>query len=256
MRRVLRPSRSRRSSQVVKQPRTTKPPTIRNGTSENPNGVTSCPLTVSASIGLIQPHVLLFRIPNTIRPKRDGRERGADVIQLRWVFGLARSLHALVDEQHRDHDHDLADEDVPPAERRRHPAADQRAGCDRRARGPADHPVGERTVLALVVRGDQRRDRRDHQHRAEPLDPRPADQQHGEVRAERRDQRAEPVHRQADGKDAVTPEDVAELGADEHERRHHERVHRDRALHPGHRRVQIRHESARSRRSSRSSRAP
>ena len=68
LRSVLRPSRSRRSSHARKQPRTTKPPTIRNGTSENPNGVISCPLIVGASIGLIQPQVLLFRIPNTIRP--------------------------------------------------------------------------------------------------------------------------------------------------------------------------------------------
>ena len=66
LRSVLRPSRSRRSSQARKQPRTTKPPTIRNGTSEKPSGVISCPLIVGASIGLIQPQVLLFRIPNTI----------------------------------------------------------------------------------------------------------------------------------------------------------------------------------------------
>ena len=180
--------------------------------------------------------------PEHDQAERDGRQCGAAEIQLRWVRGLRPSLHAPVDEQHHDHHHDLADEDVPPAERRRHPAADQRAGRDRSARGAADHPVGERTVLALVVRGDQRRDRRDHEHRAEPLDPRPADQQHREVRAEGRDQRAEPVHRQSDTEDAVTPEDVAELGADEHERRHHERVHRDRALHPRHRRVQVRHD--------------
>ena len=39
---------------------------IRNGTSENPKGVTSCPSIVGAAIGLIQPQVLLFRIPKTI----------------------------------------------------------------------------------------------------------------------------------------------------------------------------------------------
>ena len=41
---------------------------IRNGTTENPSGVISCPLIVGAASGLIQPQVLLFRIPNTIRP--------------------------------------------------------------------------------------------------------------------------------------------------------------------------------------------
>ena len=41
---------------------------IRNGTSENPSGVILCPSIIGASTGLIQPQVLLFRIPNTIRP--------------------------------------------------------------------------------------------------------------------------------------------------------------------------------------------
>ncbi len=41
---------------------------IRNGTSENPSGVISWPLIVGAAIGLIQPQVLLLRIPNTIMP--------------------------------------------------------------------------------------------------------------------------------------------------------------------------------------------
>jgi transglutaminase-like putative cysteine protease len=46
---------------------------------------------------------------------------------------------------------------------------------------------------------------------------------HGEVRTERRDQRAEPEHVQAEADCPVTPENVAELGADEHKRGHHER---------------------------------
>ena len=41
---------------------------IRNGTSENPSGVILCPSMTGASTGLTQPQVLLFRIPNTIRP--------------------------------------------------------------------------------------------------------------------------------------------------------------------------------------------
>ena len=52
----------------MKQPRTTKPTMMRSGTRENPNGVISCPAIVGAAIGLIQPQVLLFRIPNTINP--------------------------------------------------------------------------------------------------------------------------------------------------------------------------------------------
>ena len=41
---------------------------IRNGTTENPSGLIACPLIVGTATGLIQPQVLLFRIPNTIRP--------------------------------------------------------------------------------------------------------------------------------------------------------------------------------------------
>ena len=68
LRSVLLPSRSRRSSHAKKQPSTTRPPMIRNGTTENPSGVILCPLIDGAATGLIQPQVLLFRIPNTIRP--------------------------------------------------------------------------------------------------------------------------------------------------------------------------------------------
>ena len=63
------PSRSRRSSQMLKNQRSKTPPTIRNGTSEKPNGVISLPPIVGASIGCSQPHLLLWRIPKTIRPR-------------------------------------------------------------------------------------------------------------------------------------------------------------------------------------------
>ena len=75
---------------------------IRNGTSEKPSGVTSCPSIVGAAIGVIQPQVLLFRIPNTIRPSATA-ERGAAVVQLRRLLELGRTLHAPVDDEHRDH---------------------------------------------------------------------------------------------------------------------------------------------------------
>ena len=47
-------------------PSTTNPATIKNGTIEKPSGVIWCPLIDGAASGVIQPHVLLFRIPNTI----------------------------------------------------------------------------------------------------------------------------------------------------------------------------------------------
>ena len=68
LRSVLLPNSSRRSSHSKNRPSTTRPPMIRNGTSENPSGVILCPSITGASTGLIQPQVLLFRIPNTMRP--------------------------------------------------------------------------------------------------------------------------------------------------------------------------------------------
>ena len=63
----------------------------------------------------------------------------------------------------------------------RHPATDERPGRDGRRRHPADEPVRERALLALVVRGDEGRDRRDDQNGTQPLDQRPAEQQDRQV---------------------------------------------------------------------------
>src|SRR6478752_5155894 len=100
--------------------------------------------------------------PEHDQPERDRRECGAAVVQLRRLLGLGSALHATVDGQHCDHDHDLTDEDVAPAPGRRDVAADQRAGGDRRACGTADHPVGECAILALVIGCRQGGDSRDH----------------------------------------------------------------------------------------------
>ncbi len=70
----------------------------------------------------------------------------------------------------RDHDHDLADEDVAPAEVRRHEAADHGTDRDCGSGDAADDPVGEGAILALVVRRGEGGDGRDHEHGAEALD--------------------------------------------------------------------------------------
>ena len=108
----------------------------------------------------------------------------------RSAAGRPRDLSAQ--EQDDDHDHGLGGEHVAPRELGRHPAADQRAGGDRDGGDPAEQRVGQRALAALVGGGGERRDRGHHEHRAEPLDPRPADQQDGEVRAQRRRQRPDP----------------------------------------------------------------
>jgi hypothetical protein len=67
--RVSSPVRSRRSSHAAKAPSSAPPARIKNGTTENPNGVISSPPTVIAPRGSIRPHSLLFRIPNTASPR-------------------------------------------------------------------------------------------------------------------------------------------------------------------------------------------
>ena len=42
---------------------------MRKGTTDSPKGVISWPLIVSAPVGVIRPHELLLRIPNTARPR-------------------------------------------------------------------------------------------------------------------------------------------------------------------------------------------
>ena len=177
--------------------------------------------------------------PEDDQAQTDSRERRSDHVELRRVVGLRRGVHPLADEQDGDHDHDLADEDVAPAEVRRHEAADHRADRDRGSGDPADDPVGEGAVLALVVGRREGGDRRDHEHRAETFHERPAEEENGEVRAQGRDQRAEPVDREPDREGPVATPDVTELGADQHEGGHDERVHRDGALDAGDGRVEV-----------------
>ena len=107
------------------------------------------------------------------------------------------------------------------------------------APGGRDQPVGARALGLAEVRRDQRHDRGHDQHRAQALQARPADHQHRQVRRQRRRQRPARVDDAADRERALAPEDLADLAAGDHQRRHHERVHRDRRLDPGHRRVEI-----------------
>ena len=134
------------------------------------------------------------------------------------------------------------DEHEPPRVVRRHPAADHGADRDRGAGDTADDPVGEGTILPLIVRRDQSGDGRDHQNGAEAFDERPAEEQDVQVRAQRRRQRAKPVDRETDGEGTVATPDVAELRSHEHERRHHQRVGGDRGLHARDGRVEVGHD--------------
>ena len=210
-----------------------------NGTREKPSGVISVPL-------IVRRRARLDDAPHAAAQDRDhdqaeaGRgQRHPHDVELRPPLRRGRLRDLPAQEQDEDHDHGLGGEHVAPCELRGHPAADQRAGGDRDRGGPPEQRIGQRAVLALVGGGGERRYGRHHQHGAEPLDPRPADQQDGEVRAQRGGERPDAVDRQADRERAVAAQDVAELRAEQHERRHHERVQRDRRLHALDRRVEV-----------------
>jgi hypothetical protein len=215
---------------------------MKKGTTENPNGgdLGAADLERAARLDPAPLAALEHAVDREPEPGR--REDHPDPVEPWRPRQLRGGAQPAAGEQDADDDRRLGGEDVAPAQLGRDPAADQRAERDRRAGDAADDAEAERALLAVVVGGDQRRDRRDHERRAQALDQRPADQQHGQVRAERRRQRADPVDRQPDREDPVAAQDVAELRADEHERCHHQRVGGDRELDALDRRVQIGHD--------------
>ena len=144
----------------------------------SPSGVISVPLIVGGVRGLTNPHTLLRRIANTIRPRPLAESATPTMSSLRPPLGARRARDQPAEQQDDDHDDGLAGEHVAPRVLGRDPAADQRAGGDGDRRDPAEQRVGERALLALVAGGGERGDRRNDEHGAEALDARPADQQH------------------------------------------------------------------------------
>ena len=165
-------------------------------------------------------------------------QHGAGGVELRLV-----SLHRRDDpqEQQDDEDHDrLGREHVAPGVLGRHPATDEGPRRHRRAADAAEDPVGDRPLLALVGRGRQRCDGRDHQDRSQALDQRPAEEEDGQVRRHGGDEGPGPVDEQADREGPLGPPPFAELPADQHQGRHHQGVQRDRGLQADDGGVQVR----------------
>ena len=107
------------------------------------------------------------------------------------------------------------------------------------AAGRGDQAVGAGPFGAAEVGGDERDDRRQDQRGADALQDRPADHQHRQVRRERGGERAAAVDHAADREGALAADDLADLAAGDHERRHHQRVEGDRRLDPGHGRADV-----------------
>ena len=103
----------------------------------------------------------------------------------------------------------------------------------------ATRPYARGRSRALEVRRHERDDRGQDQRGPDALQERPSEHQHGEARGDRGDERAATVDRAADRKRALAAEYLTELAAGDHQRRHHQRVERDRRLNPGHGRAHI-----------------
>ena len=159
-----------------------------------------------------------------------------------WTSLMPDSTTAMID--------DLEDERDPPGQEGGDEAAEQRpdGGGDRR-RG-ADQGVDLLLRRALEVAVDERLHRRQQQRRAEPADDRPEDDDRGQALGQGHRQRADRVAEQTQHVGPLAADQVADLAADQDERRRHQRLQRDRRLHAADRRVQVAGPPPRSTRSS------
>ena len=131
-----------------------------------------------------------------------------------------------------EHHDDLADEDPAPAGIGREQPADQRADRHRDGAGRGHEAVGPRPLGAAEVRRHQRHHGRHDQRGTEPLQHRPPDDEHRQGLGQRGGGRATPVDDAADHEGPLAPDDLPDLAARDHERRHDERVEGDGELDP------------------------
>ncbi len=142
------------------------------------------------------------------------------------------------DEHDRD-DHDLPGECDPPREVGRDEAADQRPDRSGDRSGGADQRVGAPLSGPLEVAVDQRLHRRQEERRAEAADHGPEDDDREQALRQHHRERAGGVTDQADDERPLPADQIADLAADQDERRRDERLERDRRLDSARGRVQI-----------------
>ena len=129
-----------------------------------------------------------------------------------------------------------------PGEVRGDEAADERADGGGDRGGGADERVGAALHRPLEVPVDQRLHRRQQQRRAEAADDRPEDDDRQEALGQRHRERADRVPEQADDVRALAAEEVADLAADQDERRGDQRLEGDRGLDAARGRVEVVHD--------------
>ena len=184
-------------------------------------------------LGLYEPPRARAQDADHDQPKAGRRQRGADQVELGALLGRC-VVHPPRQSEDQRHDQHFADEHPPPRGVGREHAADHRPGCSRDRAGGRHQPVGTRPLGPREVRSDERHDRRHDQDRAESLQERPADDQHRQAVRQRGRQRPTRVDHAPERKRTLAADDLPDPPAGDHERRHHQRVQRDRRLDPGH----------------------
>ena len=212
------PSRLRRTSQRASEPSATTPIAIRTPTNSPPSCQTRMPITT---------------------PPMPTADSSAPTTSTTRGPVYGHILDELeVDEDDRDHDRLQQEADAPRQERGQEAAEQRPDGGGDRGRG-AHEGVGLLLLGTLEVAVDQRLHRRQQHRRAQPADDRPEHDDRRQALGERHRHGADRVAEQAEDERPLAPDQVADLAPDQDERRRHQRLERDRALHAADRRVEV-----------------
>ena len=138
--------------------------------------------------------------------------------------------------------------DAPRQEGGDEPAEERPDGRGDRGRG-ADERVDPLLGRALEVAVDERLHRRQQERGAQAAEDRPEDDDREEVLGQHHREGADRVAEQTQHVGALAADEVADLAADEDERRRDERLERDRRLDAADRRAEVRRRRPRSTRS-------
>ena len=171
----------------------------------------------------------------------DRREDRADDVDSP-VPGVRDVVDELAAHEHDRDDHDLAAERDAPGEVRRDEASEQRPDGGRDRRRGSDERVRLSLHRPLEVAVDERLHRGKQERCSEASDDRPEDHDRQQVLRQRHRERAHRVAEQAEYVSALATDQVADLAADQDERRRDERLERDRRLDAAGRRVEVAHD--------------
>ena len=226
------PERSTTLRCRTNRPRKTNPSTTRGQTGERlPGASSSMPAGVVPETVMPQPYVPVSRTPTTSRTTPSADSAAPATVEAVARPAGSRIHEPAAEEQNDDHDQRLDAEGHTPARQARDQTPDQWPGCRADARGRADRAEDARSSDRA---GDEHRgedvDGRDEQRRPDALADRIAEHEHARSARRGGDQGAGPVDKQADRETPLSPDDIRELAARDHQGRHREREQRDRGL--------------------------